>query len=109
MKVLRVINLVLIVLLSASSALAKIMLMPQEVEFFGQAGLSKPMLVAFGSLQMLAALLFVTTKLRKAGAILAALAFLGSAITIFISGNTAFGLISLLPVALSTLIIFHKD
>lgn len=104
MKNLNLINLILITLLSFASGIPKIMRMPQEVEFFGAAGLSNPLLVGFGALHVIGGLLLALPRTRKWGALLMAILFSASALMIFMSGNVPFGLFSLLPVALAGLI-----
>lgn len=53
MKILKLINLVLLILLSLASGVAKVMLTPQEVKFFGDAGFSDTLILLFGAAQLL--------------------------------------------------------
>ena len=80
---------------------------PQEMEFLQSAGLGPAQIMLFGLLQVAGAVLLVPKKTRFAGALLAAAAFAVSAVLIFLQGNMAFGLISLLPVALAGLIAYQ--
>lgn len=96
MKIIFYIILVVLVFLAVSSGLAKILLVPRDVEFFGQYGFSEPILVAYGLLQVAGAALLAIPNTRIIGAILVALTFLLSAIVLFVSGN--------IPVALVTLV-----
>ena len=69
---------VVLVLLALSSGITKIMLMPQDVEFFDAHGFSSPMLIAFGACQIIGGVLMVISKLRMLGAITVAMTFLFS-------------------------------
>ena len=79
--------------------------MPQELEFLQGLGLSVPIIVAFGVVQLVGGILMVPTKTRRIGATVVALGFLASAILVFMSGNLPFGLVSLVPVVLAGLVI----
>lgn len=98
----------IIALMSIAAGLAKVMQAPQEMEFLQGAGLSTAMIVAFGLVQVLGGVLLIPGRTRLPGMVLAALAFLVSAILIFTSGDLAFGLVSLLPVALSCVVIYQS-
>jgi len=106
MKVVNYLIITIVALLSVAAGLAKIMQTPQEMEFLQGAGLSPALIVAFGLVQVSGGLLLVMKQTRLPGAVLAMSAFVASAVLIFISGNLAFGLFSLLPVALACLIIY---
>ncbi|WP_126454745.1 hypothetical protein [Sulfuriflexus mobilis] len=47
MSILLKVNLAILVFLAASSGVTKIMLMPQDVEFFGNYGFTNPILMLF--------------------------------------------------------------
>lgn len=108
MKILKIVIVGIITLLSIAAGLAKVMQAPQEMEFLQGAGLSTAMIVAFGLVQVLGGILLIPGRTRLPGAVLAALAFLMSAILIFTSGNLPFGLVSLIPVALASAIIYQS-
>jgi uncharacterized membrane protein YphA (DoxX/SURF4 family) len=99
MKIFQMILLIILVLMSAAAGAAKAMQMPQETVFFEDAGLSLGLLVPLGVLQIIGSIMLAVPKTRKPGAIIVALCFLASALTIFKTGQIGFGLISLLPVA----------
>ena len=67
MKAVSIGILAILTLLAVSSGITKILLMPQDVNFFGKYGFSDPILIAFGSVQLLGGLLLVFTKTRFAG------------------------------------------
>ena len=98
MRALRVANLVLLIALGLTSGLAKILLLPQEVEFFGGAGLGETAIVLFGATQVIAGILLVFEKTRTLGAIVLAATFCTSTVLIFVNGKIAFGLFSILPI-----------
>lgn len=62
MKILKIINLVLLVLLSISAGVAKVMKVPEELQFFTDAGLGVNVLVFLGALQILGGVLLVLKK-----------------------------------------------
>ena len=107
MKYLHIIVLIILVLLSLAAGGAKIMEMPQEVQFFETAGLNTSLLLPLGVVQVVGALLAIYPPARKAGAAIMALGFLCSAMAIFMTGNTSFGTFSLLPVLLSLFLVWR--
>jgi uncharacterized membrane protein YphA (DoxX/SURF4 family) len=99
MKIFKMILLVILVLMSVAAGAAKVMQMPQEIGFFEDAGLSLSLMVPLGALQIVGGLMLAVPKTRKPGAIVVALCFLASALTIIKTGQIGFALVSLLPVA----------
>lgn len=87
MKAVSTIILVILVLLAVSSGVTKILLMEQDVNFFGKYGFSDPMLIAFGFAQLLGGLLMVIAKTRFAGAAIVAITFLSSFAMLLLEGN----------------------
>jgi len=53
MKYFWVAVLVILTFLALSSGVTKVMLMPQDVEFFGKYGFSDPILMLYGAVQLL--------------------------------------------------------
>lgn len=109
MRFVRVLIITIVVLLSVAAGLAKVMEAPQEVEFLQSVGLSTPLIILFGLIQIVAAVLLVSQKTRMVGASLAALAFAVSSVLIFVAGNLSFGLVSILPVLLACIIIYQTS
>jgi hypothetical protein len=101
MKILIKLNLVVLVLLSLSSGVTKILLMPQEVEFFGGGGFSSTWIVVYGAAQLVGGILLILAKTRLWGGAVMVFTFGVSTILIFLSGKIGFGLFSLLPVVMS--------
>ena len=95
---------VLVTALSLGAGIPKLVQAPSEAEFFAQVGLGPGMLAAFGMLQLAAGALLVSRRSRRWGAGLAALLFLGSAAMLLVTGQIAFAIASLLPVAMAAVV-----
>ncbi len=109
MKHARIAVLVLLIALAFAAGAAKIMKMPQEVEFFQDTiGMNAVAVVGLGVLQVLAGLLLIATRTRLGGALLLDITLVFSAVVVFMSGNISFGLISLVPVVLTSLLIMEQ-
>ncbi len=90
-----------LVLLSLAAGLAKLLSTQAEVEFFASAGLAENWLLPLGAIQVLGAALAVFPRTIKMGLAVIGVGFLISSVVIFMTGNASFGLVSLLPVALT--------
>lgn len=108
MKLFRTIILVILIAMSLAAGAAKVFQMPQEVQFFAQAGLSVPLLMGLGALQIVGGALSAFPKFRIPGALLMGAGFLVSAIIILITGNLGFAAMSLLPVFFAGFIAFGR-
>ncbi len=95
---------VIVTLLSIAAAVPKISQAPQEVQFFAAVGLPPLAVAVFGCVQLLGGVLLIIPRTRLWGALIAALAFLCSAIMLLMAGQMAFGLVSLVPAALAAAI-----
>jgi len=100
MKVVSRIILAILTLLAVSSGITKILLMQQDVDFFGKYGFSSPMLIVFGSVQLLGGLLLVFPKTRIVGAAIVAVTFLVSLAMLLMDGNMAVSIITLVAILL---------
>lgn len=100
MKVAYMIILVVLVLLAVSSGVTKILLMQQDVDFFGKYGFSDPILVIYGLVQLIGGLLLVFTKTRFVGAAIVAVTFLISLVVILMEGNIPVGIITVITILL---------
>lgn len=96
----------LLAALSAAAGIPKILQMPQELEFLQFIGFSEIAVSLLGIFQLAGGVLLLFRKTRLSGAILATAALLISSIAIFFSGNIPFGVISLLPVAISICVVY---
>ena len=108
MKIVSFLIIAIVALLSIAAGLAKVMQTPQEMEFLQGVGLSPALIVVFGLIQISGGLLLVTQKTRMVGAVFATSGFVVSTVLIFIGGNLAFGLFSILPIALAGVIIYQS-
>ena len=108
MKIVNILIIAIIALLSIAAGLAKVMQTQQELEFLQGVGLSSALIVAFGLVQISGGILLVPRKTRMIGAVLATSALIVSTVLIFIGGNLAFGLVSILPIALACVIIYQS-
>ncbi len=105
MKVLMNIILVILVFLAIASGVSKMMLMQQEVEFFGQYGFSDFILVIFGVIQLLGGIFLIFQKTRVIGAIMVAITFLVSLIMLLMAGNVVMAVITFVCVMLLGLVL----
>ncbi len=100
--------LVLLILLSIASGVAKVMLVPQDLALFTAAGFSETGLIAYGVSQIVGGLLLIAPKTRLIGAIFLAFNFLVSTVVIYQSGNMGFAMFSLTPVVMAIVIAFDR-
>lgn len=100
MKHVKLALLVVLIAMSLAAGAAKVLASEQEVQLFAEAGLNSGWLLPFGILQVLGSLATVFSRTRQAGLIAIGAGFLLSAIVIFMSGNTVFAAVSLVPVIL---------
>lgn len=100
MKAVSVIILVILILLAVSSGITKILLMQQDVEFFGKYGFSNPILVTFGLIQLIGGLLLVFSRTRFVGAVVVAITFLVSLVVILMEGNIPVGITTVIATLL---------
>ena len=100
MKTVSIIILAILTLLAVLSGITKILLMQQDVDFFGKYGFSSPTLIAFGLVQLLGGLLLVFTKTRFVGAAIVAVTFLVSLAMLLMDGNIPASIITLVATLL---------
>lgn len=92
MKLFSKIVLVVLIVLAISSGITKILLMQQEVEFFGKYGFSDPILIAYGATQLIGGVLLSFKKSRFIGAVVVAVTFLISLVVLLMEGNISVSL-----------------
>lgn len=107
MKVLNMIVVTVIAVLSIAAGAAKAMQVPEEVQFLQGMGLSLPIIVAFGIVQIAAGILLVLPRTRVPGCIVALIGFALSTVLILISGDLKFAAFSTLPIILAALILLY--
>ena len=105
MKTLLLINLVILVLLAISSGVTKIMLMPQEVQFFGSVGSSNLMLIILGVSQVVGGLMLALSKTRLIGAIIITITFIISAVVLFMSENIVVAIVTCFTLLMLSIVI----
>tara|TARA_R110000737_G_scaffold109203_4_gene142140 strand:- start:63 stop:434 length:372 start_codon:yes stop_codon:yes gene_type:complete len=111
MKIVHHLLIVIVTLLSVAAGIAKVMQSPQEVQFLQRFAFNDFAITCYGVMQILAAVVLIIGALiyddraKLTGAIAISIGFLLSSVLIFVSGNWAFGLMSLLPIILTGMII----
>lgn len=96
MKIAFTIVLMLLTVLAVSSGIAKLMLIQQDVDFFGRYGFSNAGLMAFGTAQLIGGVLMPFKQSRFVGAAVVAITFLVSLVLLLIDGNISVSLATLL-------------
>ena len=109
MRILKIILLAIVVLLGLGSGIAKVMLLADDLHFFGKIGLSEVGIQIFGTLQMIGALMLPFQKWRFLGSLILIITFLSSTSLLLISGNISFGIFSILPIALIVILLKLKN
>lgn len=105
MNILLKVILGILVFLAIAAGATKIILMLQEVEFFGKYGFTNSILIAYGIVQLLGGILLVLPKTRVIGSILVAITFLVSAVILVIEDNIPGTIITLIFVLFLGLIV----
>lgn len=95
MTLLRV-NLVLLILLSLSTGLVKLLRMQAEMDLFARAGFGEQGVTALGLLQLMGGGMLFFAKYRRIGAAIMAASFVLASAVVFIAGMIPFGFFSLL-------------
>lgn len=95
-KILSTVILIALIFLAVSSGVTKVLLMPQDVEFFGRYGISGLILVALGMIQIVGGVLLMLKRTRFTGAAVVATTFLLSLVMLLMDGN--------FPVSVATVI-----
>jgi hypothetical protein len=102
MKLIWTIVVILLALLAIASGVSKVMLMPQEIAFFGAYGFSATVLVGFGVFQVIGGAMLPFSKTQFYGAAITAATFLVSLVLLVLTGNT---IMSVITAAVSALLI----
>ncbi len=105
MKIFINIILFILVFLAVSSGITKVMLMQQDVDFFGSYGFTNPILIMYGVIQLVGGALLAFPKTRIIGAVIVALTFLISAVVLAMAGNIPVTIVTLVCVLLLVLVI----
>jgi DoxX-like family len=94
---------VVLVLLSISTGITKIVQLPAEMELFRNAGFNDSLTILFGGVQVLGGLLLIFAKYRKTGAVVMIVTFVIASWVVWLSGMLPFFGMSLLFIILATL------
>ena len=100
MKYVSAIVLVILIFLAVSSGITKMLLMEQEVDFFGKFGFSDPALIAFGLVQFVGGVLLVFKRTRFDGAASVAITFVISLALLLLDGNVPMSIVTLVATLL---------
>jgi hypothetical protein len=87
MKLVSTIIVAVLTFLAISSGITKIVLLPQDAEFFGRYGFTDPILIAYGVTQVIGGVLLLFRKARFFGAAIVAITFLVSLVVLLLDGN----------------------
>lgn len=96
MKITFTIILVILTFLAISSGMTKVMLLQQDVEFFGRYGFSDAILMAYGAVQLIGGVMLPFRKTRFYGAAVVTVTFLISLVVLLMDGN--------IPVSIATVV-----
>jgi len=108
MKIVFKIMLAILIIMALASGTTKLLLMKQEVEFFGAYGFTNPLLILFGVSQFLAGLLMISGKTRLSGAVILNITFFISFVVLMLAGKVVLALITLLPMAALGFVIYKS-
>jgi glucose-6-phosphate dehydrogenase assembly protein OpcA len=100
MKIVFTAILAVLVFLAVSSGITKIVLMQQDVDFFGKYGFSNPILIAYGAVQLIGGVLLPFKKTRFVGAAIVAATFLISLVVLLMEGNILVSLATIIATLL---------
>lgn len=95
MKLVWTFILALLTFLAVSSGIPKIILMQQDVEFFGRYGFTDPILITYGAAQLIGGILIPFRKTRFIGAAVVAMTFLVSLAVLLMDGNIPLSIITM--------------
>ncbi len=108
MRMARNVILILLIAMSIAAGAAKILQTPNEAAFFAALGLGLTIMMLFGALQIVAGLLSAIPATRIIGLGLMGLAFLISAVMIWLNDQIVFALLSFLPALLADLLLLFQ-
>ena len=102
MKIAFVIVLALLTLLAVFSGMTKVLLMQQDVEFFGRYGFSDSALILFGTAQLIGGISLLFKPTRFVGATVIACTFIVSLALLLMDGNIPVSIVT----TVATLLLF---
>lgn len=108
MKIVFKINLVLLVLLSLSTGIFKIIQQEADVVLFEKIGFNIMATTALGWIQLLGGILLIIPKSRLYGAYLMLPTFIVASIAVFANELIGFGIVSIVFILMSVIEIIHQ-
>ncbi|NMP31529.1 lipase maturation factor family protein [Thalassotalea sp. M1531] len=109
MKIVKLILTLLIALLSIAAGVAKVMAVPEEVQFLNSFGFNAMLIMIYGVIQIIGGVLFAIPKTIKWGAAIIIVGFCISTVLIILDGNYVFALTSLLPIVLAVFVLWQSN
>ena len=100
MKILSIGIVALLIFLAVSSGITKVLLMQQDVEFFGAYGFTNPILIGYGIMQIVGGLFMLLRKTRFLGAALVAITFAVSLVLLTLEGDIPMSVVTCLVMTL---------
>lgn len=97
------INRVLLTLLGVSTGAVKLAKMQEEMTIFREAGFPDGLTLAFGVVQIAAALMLISNRTLKPGAVILGITFVIATGVLFVNSMIPFGVSSLLFIAMAAL------
>ncbi len=109
MKILLKINFILITLISIATGIFKLLQQEADIQLFEKIGFTSTATTLLGVIQLIGGLMLILPKTRKLGAWIMLPTFIIASIAVFANGMIAFGIVSLLFIAMIILILkFEK-
>jgi len=108
MKLALKINWILVTLLSIATGLFKLTQQEADITLFESIGFSTMATTILGGVQLLGGLLLIPKKTRNVGAFIMIPTFAIASIAVFVSGMMAFGLVSILFIAMAALVVYME-
>ncbi len=108
MNILIKVILAILVFLAVTSGITKLMLMQQDVEFFGKYGFTTPVLIIFGAAQLMGGILLLVRKTRSLGAAIVAITFLISVVLLVMEGDIPFTIFTFIALIMLGVVIRYS-
>lgn len=108
MKYFWMISIAILTFLAISSGITKVILMQQDVDFFGKHGFSNPILIFYGAVQIAGGVLLAIRKTRFIGAAVVALTFIISLVFLLLEGNIFVSIVTAIAICLLGLVMMKS-
>ena len=108
MKTALKINWILTILLSVATGVFKLLGQEADILLFEKIGFNSTMTTLLGAIQLAGGIMLLFPKTRISGAWIMIFTFILASIAVFANGMIAFGLVSLIFIAMSGLVIFME-